>query len=162
MREVALLAIVVAVMFPLWPYAEVETTDYPEARSEADRLQDVLESVWQGDISIEDAAIPDGVRLYDFTVGGRTTWVLTHSQPTAAGTCYGMRTGGGMVTLAVRFAPTDGCVPQSHSAFEAKGSWDDVLPRARVTPLWFVPVVGVLGGCALASASSIVMKLAFK
>lgn len=157
-KEVALLVVVAAALIAAWPFSEVDTLDYPEARANADRLRAVMEPVWSGDVSIEDVEVPPGLEMYAFGFQGSTAWVLTHEEPTTAGTCYGLRTGGGLVTAAVRFAPTDGCIPPDRVSFEASGAWDDVLPRQRVTPVWFVPIVGILIGVALGAGASIAMK----
>jgi len=150
------------VMLLLVPFADVATAEYPEARALADRLNAAYQSVWQGDASLEAAAIADGLRVYEFPVEDRTISVLTHPQPTADGTCYGLRTGGGLATDAVRFAPTDGCVPLGRSAFESVGAWGDVLPSERMTTVWFVPALLVLIGCVLALTTNIVVKLLSK
>lgn len=161
-KELVLIGIATVALLLLWPSAQVATADYPEARALADRLEAALQPVWRGATSLEDVAVSNDLRLYQFTVDGQTTSVLTHPQPTAFGTCYGMRTGGGLVTAAVRFAPTDGCVPQGRTAFLETGAWSEVLPRREVTPPWFIPAVGILGGIALAAASSLTMKLIVK
>ncbi len=110
-RDLVLIGGIIVVMLLLVPSAEVATADDPEAQALADRLNAAYQSVWRGDASLEAAAIANGLVVYEFPVEGRTISVVTHSQPTADGTCYGLRTGGGVATVAVRFAPTDGCVP---------------------------------------------------
>lgn len=158
--QVVLLVVSVVLMAWIWRFVEVATLDYPEARDLADRLHATVESVWAGDLSLDDPArLPEGLRAYEFEVDGRPVWVLTHAEPTAFSTCYGLRTGGGLGTVAIRFEPTDeGCVPSGPWAVDASGAWSEVLPRRRVTPVWFVPVVGLGVGCALWCASSIVMR----
>jgi hypothetical protein len=158
-RDLVLIGGVIVVMLLLVPFADVATAEYPEAQALADRLNAAYQSVWRGDASLEAAAIADGLVVYEFPVEGRTISVLTHSQPTADGTCYGLRTGGGFATVAVRFAPTDGCVPLGRSAFESVGGWGDVLPSERMTTVWFIPALIVLTGCALALMTNIVVKL---
>lgn len=161
-RELVLIGITIVVALLLWPYREVATADYPEAQALADRLQATYEPLWRGDISPDDFSVPDGLRLFEFPIEERTVSVLTHPQPTAEETCYGLRTGGGLITTAVRFAPTEGCVPQGPWAFESTGTWSKVLPNARETPLWFLPTVGILAFGALTGASSIAMKRMFR
>lgn len=161
-RELALIVVVAVVAVLLWPQARVATADYPEARSLADRIQAFVLPVWQGEASFAEAVIPDDLRLYEFDINGRTTWIVTHPEPTAHHTCYGLRTGGGLISAAVRFAPTEGCVPLGGTGFEVSGSWEEVLPREWVTPLWFVPVAGLLALLLLGAATRIVTKLAFK
>ena len=155
-RELVLLVVTVAVGLLLWPYREVATADYPEAQALADRLRAAYEPVWRGDVSPDDFAVPDGLRLFEFTIEERTVSVLTHPQPTAEDTCYGLRTGGGVT--AVQFAATEGCVPQGPWAFESSGTWGEVLPNRRETPLWFVPAIGLLAFGAMTAAGSIAMK----
>ncbi len=161
-RELVLIGITIVVTLLLWPYREVATADYPEAQALADRLLATYEPVWRGDISPDDLSVPDGLRLFEFPIEERTVSVLTHTQPTAENTCYALRTGGGFITTAVRFAPTEGCVAQGPWAFESSGTWNEVLPNARETPLWFVPAVGLLAFGALSGASSIAMKRMFR
>lgn len=158
-RDLVLIGGIIVVMLLLVPFADVATADYPEAQALADRLNAAYQSEWRGDTSLEAAAIADGLRLYEFPIEGRTISVLTHPQPTADGTCYGLRTGGGFATDAVRFAPTDGCVPLGRSAFESVGAWGGVLPSERMTTVWFVPALLILIGCVLALTTNIVVKL---
>ena len=161
-RDLVLTGIVVAVMLLLTPFSDVATPDYPEARAQADRLNSAYRSISNGEASIEAVASTEGLLVYEFPAGERTVSVLTHAQPTAAGTCYGLRLGGGFATLAVEFAPTDGCVPQGRSAFRVAGLWEDVLPSERMTTVWFVPALIVLGSCAIVLSTDIVLKLLFK
>lgn len=158
-RELVLLGVIVVIVVLLSPYADMATPDYPEARVQADRLDTAYRSVWLDDASPEAAAIANDLHLYEFPVDGRTVSVLTHAQSTSDGTCYGLRLGGGFATVAVRFAPTDGCVPQGRRAFEETGSWEDVLPSERMTAVWFVPALVVLIGSALALITTVVLKL---
>ena len=85
--------------------------------------------------------------------------VLYDREPTEAGSCYGLRIGGGIATVLVKFAATDGCVPRGHSSFESAGSPSDVLPPERITRVWFIPAMIVLLGGALAISTEIVLKL---
>jgi hypothetical protein len=161
-RELVLVGGIIAVVVLLSPFADIATPDYPAARTQADLLDTAYRSVWSGEASPEAAASATGLVVYGFPVDGRIVSVLTHAQPTADGSCYGLRTGGGFATEAVRFAPTDGCVPQGRSAFEAVGSWEEVLPSERMTAVWFIPALVVLIGSALALMTTIVMKLLLK
>lgn len=159
MRDLLFLGGLLAVGLLLIPFGDVPNTAYPEARAIADRLDNAYGLVWGGDVSIETAAVTENLIVYAFPVGDRTISVLTHAQPTAAGTCYGLRLGGGFGTEAVRFLPHDGCVPQGHYAFEAVGSWEDVLGTERMTTVWFVPALIFLFGIGIALTTSIVLKL---
>ena len=162
-RDLVLMGIVVAAMLLLLaPFSDVATPDYPEARAHADSLNSAYRSILSGEASIEAAASAEGLVVHEFPAGERTVSVLTHAQPTAAGTCYGLRLGGGFATLAVEFAPTDGCVPQGRSAFRMTGSWEDVLPSERMTTVWFIPALILLGSCAIVLSTDIVLKLLFK
>lgn len=161
--ELAIIAISMLALGLLWPFSKVATADYPGARQLADHLEAVLEPVWRGESSMEDLALSTDLALYQFTDDGRTTSILTHVQPTAFGTCYGVRIGGGLVTASIRFTPTvDTCVPQGQTAYDESGAWSEVLPPQWRTEMWFVPAVAVFGGAALASASRIAVKLMFK
>jgi hypothetical protein len=158
-RDLILLCGVVAVGLLLIPFGDVPNLGYPEARAQADRLSAAYQSVSSGETSIADAAEDAGLVLYEFQAGDRTVSVLTHAQPTAAGMCYALRLGGGFGTEAVRFLPTDGCVPQSRSAFNAVGGWGEVLGTERVTSVWFVPALIVLVGIGIALTTDIILKV---
>lgn len=158
-RDLVLLGGVLVVGLLLIPFGDVPNADYPEARALADRLDAAYRSVWDGDSSIETAAGAEGLLVYEFPAGDRTISVITHAQPTAAGICYGLRLGGGFGSQAVRFLPTDGCVPQSRWEFDAVGGWADVLGTERRTSVWFVPALIVLFGLGVALVTDIILKL---
>jgi hypothetical protein len=158
-RDLVLFGAVLVAALLLIPFGDVPNADYPEARVQADRLEAAYRSVWGGDVSIETAARAENLLVYEFPAAERTISVITHAEPTAAGTCYGLRLGGGFAAEAVRFLPTDGCVPQSRWAFEAVGGWDDVLGTERVTSVWFVPALIVLVGLGIALTTDIIIKL---
>lgn len=160
--ELAVIGLAVAVAIVLWPHRREATADFPEAKVLADQIQVLVDPVWRGEVAFEDIATPADLRIYEVDVGGRSAWLVTHAQPTAHGTCYGLRSGGGLVSAAVRFAPTDGCLPQANTVYETSGSWDEVLPRQWATPLWFVPGVGLLAAAVLGAGGRIVTKLAFR
>ena len=73
--------------------------------------------------------------------------------------CYGLRLGGGFGSEAVRFLPSDGCVPQGPWAFDGAGGWEDVLGTERVTSVWFVPALIVLVGIGVAFSTNMIRKL---
>lgn len=158
-RDLVLLGGVLAAALLLVPFSDVPNADYPEARTEADRLDSAYQSVWTGEASIEAAADDAGLLVYEFPAGDQTVSVLTHAQPTAAGMCYGLRLGGVFGSGAVSFLPSDGCVPQGRWAFEAAGGWEDVLGTERETAVWFVPVLIVLVGIGVALITDITLKL---
>ena len=158
-RDLVLLGGVIVLAVLLTPFADVPTPDYPEARAQADSLNAAYRSVWSGDASIETAAAAHGLDVYELPVGQRVVWMMTHPQPTAGGTCYGLRTGGGMATVAVKFVPIAGCEPQQRTVFEGIGPWEDVLPSERMTTVWFVPALFVLASCALVISTGIFLKL---
>ena len=158
-RDLVLLGAVITVVLLLAPFADVPTPDYPEARAQADTLDAAYRSIWRNDRSVEAAASAYGLNACEFPVGQRAVWVMTHPQPTAGGTCYGLRTGGGMATVAVKFVPIDGCEPQQGTVFEGAGLWEDVLPSQRMTTVWFVPAVVILASCAIALSTGIILKL---
>jgi hypothetical protein len=115
--------------------------------------------VWLGGASLEAAAVAEGFSVHEYPFGERTVSVMVHPESTAASTCYGLRIGEGLSTLAVRFTATDGCAPQAVSAFQAQGTWSDVLPSQRMTTLWFVPALVALITGALVLTTTIVLKL---
>ena len=158
-RDLVLLGAVLVAALLLVPFSDVPNDDYPEARAQADRLDAAYRSVWGGDVSIETAASAEGLLVYEFPTGERTISVLTHAQPTDAGMCYGLRLGGGFSSEAVRFLPTDGCVPQGRWAFDAVGGWDDVLGTERLTSVWFVPALTILIGLSVVLTTDIIIKL---
>jgi len=65
----------------------------------------------------------------------------------------------GLGSEAVRFLPTDDCVPQSRWAFDAVGGWGDVLGTERETSVWFVPALILLAGLGVALVTDITLKL---
>ena len=159
-RDLVLLCGVVVVGLLLVPFGDVPNTDYPEASAQADRLSAAHRSIGSGDTSIAEAAEDAGLLVHEIPFGGRTISVLTHDQPTAAGMCYGLRLGGGLVSEAVRFPPTDaGCVPENRSAFVATGGWRNVLGTERLTSWWFVPALIVLAGVGVALTTDIILKV---
>jgi hypothetical protein len=158
-RDLVLLCGVVVVALLLVPFGDVPNADYPEALAKADRLSAAYRSVGTGDTTLEDAAEGAGLLLYEFPTEDRTVVVLTHAQPTEAGLCYGLRLGGGFGSEAVRFRSTDACVPQSRWAFDAIGSWEDVIGTERLTSVWFVPAMIVLVGIGVAITTDIILKL---
>ena len=158
-RDLVLLGGVLVAALLLVPFGNPPNADYPEARTQADRLDSAYRSVWTGEASIEAAADDTGLLVYEFPVGDQTVSVLTHAQPTAAGMCYGLRLGGVFGSQAVRFLPSDGCVPQGRWAFQAAGGWEDVLGTERETAVWFVPVLIVLVGLGIALTTDITLKL---
>ena len=158
-RDLVLLAAVTVVALLLIPFGDVPNDDYPEARAQADRLSAAYRSVGIDETSIADAAQDAGLVVFEFPADDRTVSVLTHAQPTAAGTCYGLRVGGRFGSEAVRFRPDDGCVPLSRWAFDAVGGWDDVLGTERRTAVWFVPALIILVGAGVALVTDIILRL---
>ena len=158
-RELVLLGFVIAMTLLLAPFADVPTPDYPEAQAQADVLNAAYRSVWSGDATVEAAAVAHGLSVHELPAGERATSVLTYPQPAAGGTCYGLRTGGGLATVAVKFAQTDGCVPSQRTAFQEVGLWEDVLPSERMTTVWFVPALVILASSAIVLSTGIILKL---
>jgi hypothetical protein len=159
LRQLVLFGLVVGVALVLMPFAESANSEYPEVAELSRRLSAAYESVWRGDASIEEVAVANDLDVAEFPRGDRVVSVLYHREPTEAGWCYGLRIGGGIATVLVKFAATDGCVPQGHSSFESAGSPSDVLPPERLTRVWFVPAMIALLGAALAISTEIVLKL---
>lgn len=158
-RDLVFLGAAITVAILIAPFADVPTPDYPEARAQADTLNAAYRSVWGGNVSVEAAAGAYGLNAYELPVGQRVVWMMTHPQPTTGGTCYGLRTGGGMATVAVKFAPMDGCEPQQGTAVQGVGLWEDVLPSERTTAVWFVPAIAILASCAVVISTNIILKL---
>lgn len=158
-RDLVLIGGIVALVVLLRPFADIPNPEYPEASAVAERLNAAYRSVWSDGISLEAAASAESLVVYRYPLGEGTVSLLTHAQPTAAGTCYGMRMGDGFSTLVVEFAPTDGCVPQGQSAFRKAGLWGDVLPSERVTTVWYIPALIVLVGFMVAFTTNIAVEL---
>ncbi len=91
MRDLVLIGGVAVAMLLAVPFADVANPDYPEASAIAERLNAACRSVWSGGVSIEEAASAEYLVVYQYPAEEGTVSVLTHAQPTAAGTCYGMR-----------------------------------------------------------------------
>lgn len=162
MRDLVLICGLVAIVVLIMPFGDVANPEFAEADAHATSLQAAFQSVWRGDASPEAAAIAGDLRAYEYPLGERTVLVMVHPEPTAAGTCYGLRTGGGLGTVAVRYTATYDCVSAPRTVFEAEGTWSDVLPSRRVTSLWFVPALVVLVGCVVVLATKLVLKLLLK
>lgn len=158
-RDLALIGGIVAVVVLLRPFADVPNPEYPEASAIAERLNAAYRSAWSGGVSLEAAASAESLVVYRYPAGEGTVSLVTHTHPTAADTCYGMRMGDGFSTLVVEFAPTDGCVPQGQSVFREAGLWGDVLPSERITTVWFIPALIVLVGLMVALTTNIVVEL---
>jgi hypothetical protein len=161
-RDLVLIGGIVAAVILLAPFGDVANPDFAEAGSQVERLDAAYQAVWSGDASIEAAAAAEGLRVHDYPLGERTVSIMVHPEPTAAGTCYGLRMGGGLSTGAVRFAATDDCTPQALASFEAIGTWSEILPNQRVTTVWFVPALVALIAGAVILATNIVLKLLFR
>lgn len=158
-RDLVLIGAVVVLTVLIVPFADVENPDFAEAQAHAAGLQASFERVWRGDASLESAAAAEGLRVYEYRLGERTVSVAVHPEPTAAGICYGMRTGGGLVTSAVRFVATYDCVSPPRSSFQVVGTWGEVLPSERVTPGWFVPGLITLIACVVVLTTRNILKL---
>lgn len=89
--------------------------EYPEARAQADALNAAYRSVWRDEATVEAAARANGLTAYELQGEPQAVWLMTHPQPTADGTCYGLRTGEGTATVAVKFLPIDGCEPKQQT-----------------------------------------------
>lgn len=122
-RDLVLIVGTLFVVVALLPFGDVPNPGYPEARAIADRLDAAYALVWQDEVALEEAAIANGMRVYDFSLSGRSVSVLVVPQPSSLGKCCGLRLGGGLYVAAVRFAPTDGWVPLGSAAFEESGTW---------------------------------------
>lgn len=159
LRLTVLLALVLGVALVLMLFADYANPEYPEVMGVNQRLTAAYESVWRDGASVDEVAAANDLAVAEFPRGDRVVSVLYHREPTEAGSCYGLRVGGGIPTVLVKFAATDGCVPQGHSSFEVAGSPSEVLPPERQTRVWFVPAMIALLGVGLAISTEIVLKL---
>lgn len=161
-RDLVMLGCVVVAFLVIRPFADVKNPDYPEAQTLADQMSSVYRSFLTDETSVTAAAASVGLTLYEQPVDGRSTSIVTHQLPTEAGTCYGLRFGGGLATVAMEFAPTDGCIPTGPAVTARTGLWSDVLPSERLTTAWFIPMVVLLSGCALVLTTDIVLVTQFR
>jgi hypothetical protein len=148
----------------LAPFGDVPNAEHPEARDVADRIDAAWRSVTDGSTSPEEAATAAGLRVRHFEVGGRPRTIITTAEPTAAGTCYAIRFGEGVVTQVgtVAVDPDSGCEPHATGILLTRGSWSSVLPSERVTPRWFVPLVTFVLLVALVAAIDVTIVLISK
>lgn len=162
-RELVLIAAILGAIVLLGPFADVPNPEYPEASALADRLTTAYRAIWSGEASVEAAASAAGLAVFEFPAGDRTISVLTHTQPTAARTCYGLRFGGGDTTIAIKFTSSSSCVPLGeHSTIQAAGPWEDVAPNERLTSVWFVPVLIALASCVVVILADIGFRMIFR
>jgi hypothetical protein len=162
-RELVLIAAILGAIVLAGPFADVPNPEHPEANALADRLTSAYRAIWRGEASVEATASAEDLAVFEFPAGERSISVLTHTQPTAAGTCYGLRFGGGETTIAIKFTSSSGCVPfHEQSTIQAAGPWEDVLPTERLTTVWFVPVLIVLASCIVVIITDIGLKLIFR
>jgi hypothetical protein len=162
LRDVVLLGCVVVAFLVVRPFADVKNPDYPEARALADQITSVYRSFLTDETSVAAAAASEGLVLFEQPVDGIRTLIATHQRPTTAGTCYALRFGGGLATVAMQFAPTEGCIPTGPAVTARTGLWGDVLPSERLTTAWFIPMIVVLCGCALVLTTDIVLATQFR
>jgi hypothetical protein len=159
-RDVVLLVAVAVLVALLIPSADVANPDYPEARSIADRITTAWGAVIEDGVAPEEAAANAGLRAFTYEVGDQPRTVLTHPEPTAAGVCYALRFGPGILTAAgTLYDPTAGCTPRPPGRFDKGQSWSEVLPSERITTWWFVPAILVLSGVALYAVTGIILTL---
>jgi hypothetical protein len=158
----AILAVAALAFFALVPFADAPNPEFPEARDAAIRIDAAWQSISGGGDAEEIAAAAD-LRIHAFVVGGRPRTIITHLQPTAAGTCYALRFGPGVVTAAgVIVDSTDGCTPVPPGTLERVGAWSDVLPSQGITPRWYVPVVALLVAVGLFAVTDAIFMLLTK
>ncbi|MEA1903912.1 MAG: hypothetical protein U9N56_10330 [Actinomycetota bacterium] len=149
--------------FAIAPFADVANADYPEARDIADRIHAAWRSIDSGGADPEEAAAAAGLRVHTFEVDGQPSMILTHSEPTSAGSCYALRFGPKILSeVGILAEPTSGCAPQAPGIFERGGSWSEVLPSERITPPWFVPLVVLLFTAGVFAVTDIPIALLTK
>ncbi len=161
-RDVVILGCVVVAFLVIRPFADVKNPDYPEAQALADQMTSLYRSFLNDETSVTATAASMGLIVFEQPVDGISTSIVTHQRPTEAGTCYGLRFGGGLATVAMEFAPTDGCIPTGPAVTARTGLWSDVLPSERLTTAWFIPMVVLLCGCALVLTTDIVLATQFR
>lgn len=132
--------------------ADIPNPAYPEPREIADRIHDAWLRVVVDDVGADEAAEQARLRAYTYDTPDRTITVITHPEPTAAGTCYAVRFGPGIgERVGVLDEPTDGCTPRPPGVLARSGTWHDVLPSERITPVWFIPLVVLLSAVGVAA-----------
>ncbi len=161
-RDVVILGCVVVAFLVIRPFADVKNPDYPEAQALADQMTSLYRSFLNDETSVTATAASMGLIVFEQPVDGISTSIVTHQRPTEAGTCYGLRFGGGLATVAMEFAPTEGCIPTGPAVTARTGLWSDVLPSERLTTAWFIPMVVLLCGCALVLTTDIVLATQFR
>ena len=161
-RDVVILGCVVVAFLVIRPFADVKNPDYLEAQALADQMTSLYRSFLNDETSVTATAASMGLIVFEQPVDGISTSIVTHQRPTEAGTCYGLRFGGGLATVAMEFAPTDGCIPTGPAVTARTGLWSDVLPSERLTTAWFIPMVVLLCGCALVLTTDIVLATQFR
>jgi len=161
-RDVVILGCVVVAFLVIRPFADVKNPDYPEAQALADQMTSLYRSFLSDETSVTATAASMGLIVFEQPVDGISTSIVTHQRPTEAGTCYGLRFGGGLATVAMEFAPTEGCIPTGPAVTARTGLWSDVLPSERLTTAWFIPMVVLLCGCALVLTTDIVLATQFR
>jgi hypothetical protein len=120
-RQLVLIAAILAAIVLVGPFADVPNPEYPEASALADRLTTAYRADRGGEATVEAASAGD-LAVFEYPAGDRTISVLTHTEPTAAGACYGLRFGGGETTIAIKFTSSSSCVPfDEHSTIQAAG-----------------------------------------
>ncbi len=162
-RDLVILVFVALLGLAIAPFADVANEDYPEARAIADRIQATWRSIVSEGADPDEAAASAGLRVFVFEAAGSPRTILTHPEPTAAGSCYAIRFGPGIVTDAgILLDTAPGCTPLPPGTFEHRGSWSEVLPSERTTPVWFVPLVVLLSGAGLIAVTGIPLALLAK
>lgn len=142
-------------------FRDVANPDYPEAAAVADHIHDAWwEDILGEGVTPEEAAATADLQVFTYGTQERPVYVLTHQQPTSDGVCYALRFGDGILTEAgTLLDPGPGCTPQSQGQFDSRGAWSAVLPSERITPLWFVPAMGLLIGGVLFVLTGITIGL---
>lgn len=155
-RDVLIVVFAVALGFVAVPFADVANPDHPEAQAIADRLDSAWRSIVRDGVAPQEAASAAGLAVFTFDVDERPRIVLTQSEPTAAGVCYAIRFGPGILTAAGTLAaPSDGCTPQSPGRFDQGNSWAEVLPSERITTWWFLPLMALACAGVLYAATDL-------
>jgi hypothetical protein len=137
-RDVVIIGAVVVFGWALSLYAEQPNPDFALVLG----LEEVFKTTLDGVAAEEAVAGNPQARLYSVERNGEPMHFLTHEQPVARGTCYGLRwQEGDLEPAAGRFFSDGSCVPRVSGTF-ATGF--PALPSESATAWWFTPALMVL------------------
>lgn len=162
--------LVVAVATAVYGFREEGDPAHPEAMALAARFDEVFAAVATGELELSTTArtVAPGVSAASVTVGERVLGVATGA---AGGECYAFWWDAELVRHSRVLAEGIPCTPATIVTsirpihFDRLGpveedpgpyAWDRIVPSPVRQRLWFLPVMAVLGGVALALVTRIV------